>query len=541
MLLCLPALCRAYDKYTPSDGLLKIPHINVGSLTYSVEMQDQGGFVFQVVKSGLTDSVFTTVDTYDPESGVLEIPDVSVGTENFKVKLIHQGSLVFSLAFAEEVDTTLNNFKKKVVSSGLGFPYELTYGPDDNLWVTERLGNVARVDLGHQGWQTLLTLSDVYINSKQDGLLGMALHPNLFQNTGEDYVYIAYTYSADMTDLGRRLKIVRYRYDQKSQYLVSPVVLISGLKASSDHNSGRLIFGPDNKLYYSIGDQGANQLAHKCNEIMAQRLPTRAEVDSQDWSSYQGKILRLNLDGSIPSDNPFIHGVKSHIYSYGHRNPQGITFVDGKLYSAEHGSKTDDEVNLILAGSNYGWPHVAGYQDDQGYEYCNWSSAENCSSLVYDVNSCPATAEVQSESSWFDINFVPPLKTFYTVKSDFDFQNPPGDCATPSVCWPTIAPSSIDHYNPAITSIPGWNNSLLMTSLKKGEIYRIKVAEDGSLSDRDSSLLYTQNRYRDIALHPKAKKFFVITDVAGQTTAASGGSTAVMENPGEILEFTYIE
>ena len=99
-------------------------------------------------------------------------------------------------------------------------------------------------------------------------------------------------------------------------------------------------------------------------------------MQAQDWSSYWGKILRIDLDGGIPSDNPAINGVRSHIYSYGHRNQLGLAFAPGGLlYESEHGPSSDDEVNLILPGRNYGWPHVAGHRDDKAYTYANWSAS----------------------------------------------------------------------------------------------------------------------------------------------------------------------
>ena len=110
-------------------------------------------------------------------------------------------------------------------------------------------------------------------------------------------------------------------------------------------------------------------------------------------------MLRLNLDGSIPSDNPMIGGVRSHIYSYGHRNPQGLVFApDGKLYESEHGPNTDDEVNLIRAGGNYGWPHVAGYRDDQSYAYANWSASRGRAVWIVDVHGVSGGAAVSSHA-----------------------------------------------------------------------------------------------------------------------------------------------
>ena len=93
------------------------------------------------------------------------------------------------------------------------------------------------------------------------------------------------------------------------------------------------------------------------------------QVTAQNWTAYEGKVLRMNSDGSIPDDNPMINGVQSHIFTYGHRNAQGIAMgSNGDLYIVEHGDKSDDELNHLQAGGNYGWPNIAGYQDDLTYQ-----------------------------------------------------------------------------------------------------------------------------------------------------------------------------
>jgi PQQ-dependent dehydrogenase (s-GDH family) len=174
-------------------------------------------------------------------------------------------------------------------------------------------------------------------------------------------------------------------------------------------------------------------------------------------------MLRLNLDGSIPSDNPVIAGTRSHIYSYGHRNPQGLAFgPDGKLYSAEHGPKTDDEINLIQAGKNYGWPHVAGYKDDQAYVYGNWSASSStpCSSLEYSDYVLPPSVPPQQESAWSYPDFVPPLKSLFVVPTGYNFQDPACE-GNEYICWPGVAFSGIDVYAAGSDGIPGWSNSIL--------------------------------------------------------------------------------
>ncbi len=433
-------------------------------------------------------------------------------------------------------------FTMRVIATGLQQPLELAFGPDGYLWLTERMGKrVLRVNPADGVISPAVTIPEVYQKGGQDGLLGMVLHPDLLQNQGSDYVYVAYTYDAAEGATGALgVKIRRYTYDETTQTLADALDLITNLPGSSDHNSGRLVFGPDAKLYYSIGDQGNNQFGNACKLILAQVLPTAAEVRAEDWRHYPGKVLRLNLDGSIPDDNPELDGVRSHIYSYGHRNVQGlVASADGKLYAAEHGPKSDDEVNLLAAGKNYGWPHVAGYQDDQAYVYAKWSAAPGCARLAYSDFAIPASVPQEQESDWRDPDFTPPLKTFFTVTDDYDFQN--ADCAPNEfICWPTVAPTGIDLYAAPANGIAGWAPSLLMTALKTGTVYRMALNDDGTaLQGEAQPLFQTVNRYRDLALNPDGRTFYVITDNNNYTQDAAGMPTKTLENPGALLEFTY--
>lgn len=462
------------------------------------------------------------------------------------LSLLIGGFLTKNALHADEVPQA--PFAFRVVTTGLDFPWEMTWGPDGFLWVTERVGKrVTRVRPSDGFKTTALTIPDVYqMDSGQDGVLGMALHPELLTGRGNDYVYVAYTYDADVSADGpnRRVKIRRYTYNAISHTLGSPLDIITDLPASDDHNGGRLVFGPDGKLYYTIGDQGGNQFANVCNPIQSQELPTAAEVHARDWTTYQGKVLRLNPDGSIPSDNPTLAGVVSHIYSYGHRNPQGIVFgPDGTLYSCEHGPKTDDEVNLIVAGKNYGWPHVAGDQDDRAYVYGNWSASTGmpCRALTYSNYIIPPSVPQQQESDWSHPDFVPPLKTLYTVDNGYNFQDPA--CAKDElyyICWPTVAPSSLDFYTASENGIPGWSNSLLMPTLKRGTLYRLKLSSDGRKTVGDAiGYFSTPNRYRDLALHPDKRRLYLCTDSEGVTSGPMGGHTTNLTHPGAILEFRY--
>jgi PQQ-dependent dehydrogenase (s-GDH family) len=439
-------------------------------------------------------------------------------------------------------------FAKRVVATGLANPFQVIWGPDDYVWVTERTaGRVTRVLPSDGSTTPAIVIADL-LTDGPGGLLGMALDPGLLKGSGNDYVYVAYTYDADAdpATVSRRTKIVRFTYDPRAHVLGNPRDL-AGLPAGTDHQGGRLIMGPDRKLYFTIGDLGANQLANFCKPDRSQSVPTVAQLQARDWSLYEGKVLRLNLDGSIPPDNPTIAGVKSHIYSYGHRNPQGLAFApDGKLYESEHGPNTDDEVNLIRAGGNYGWPHVAGYRDDQSYAYANWSASQGvpCESLTFTAYpAVPPSVPLRKETSWSHPDFTPPIQTFRTVATGYDFKNP--KCAERELyyqCWPTAAPSSLAVYT-AKSGIPGWDHSLLMPSLKHGTVYRMQLDAAGTtvIGEPDENQpLRTVNRYRDVTLRPDGLALFIATDTGGNTQDESGRPAAGVENPGAILEFRYV-
>jgi PQQ-dependent dehydrogenase (s-GDH family) len=350
-------------------------------------------------------------------------------------------------------------------------------------------------------------------------------------------VYVSFTYDdAPGPALLRRVAIRRYTYDSRSRTLTAPLDILTGLPSYDDHIAGRLAFGPDRKLYASIGDLGSNFLANRCNLNRAQELPSQREINAKDWIKYQGKILRLNLDGSIPADNPAIAGVRSHIFSYGHRNPQGLVFgPDGKFYAAEHGPSSDDEVNLIEAGKNYGWPYVAGFKDDKAYVYGNWSASkpEPCSSLMaVNINNIPASVPKQKETAWSHPDYREPLASFFTVDEGVDFQKSPG--------VGTIGASGLDLYTGGASGIPGWSRSLLVLGMTRGRVYRLNLSADGlKVTGTPVEHFQTPNRYRDIAIHPDQKTFYLSTDVQGRTSDVSGQFTNAIGNPGAILEFKY--
>jgi PQQ-dependent dehydrogenase (s-GDH family) len=436
-------------------------------------------------------------------------------------------------------------FDMRVFASGLTSPHQMRWGPDGQIWLLERTaGRVDRIDPASGAKTVLFTVPDILITpNTQDGLIGMALHPELGKHTGNDFVYLAFSIKADDRSpqkSGQEI-IRRYTYDAAKNTLVSPKDLITELPHSSDHQSGRIVFGPDHTLYYTIGDQGANQLATYCRPSHAQDLPTAAQVAAKDWHLLEGKILRLGPDGSIPKDNPILNGVRSYVYAYGFRNAQGLAFAsDGTLYQSEQGPKTDDEMNRIRSGGNYGWPYVAGYRDDKNYVFADWSHPIGvpCSSLTYSNYEIPPQVPTQAETAWKG-EFIEPLRTFDTVEKGFNFKQP--RCSENeywNTCWPTRALSGLTVYESA--GIPGWNRSLLAPSLKTGAVYRVLLSADGTAApDPTYKYFKTINRYRDVLVSADGRTIYVATDSGGPTTGVDGAMTKDLANPGSILAFTY--
>ncbi|GAA1615441.1 PQQ-dependent sugar dehydrogenase [Actinoplanes couchii] len=231
----------------------------------------------------------------------------------------------------------------QVVASGLTVPWGLGFLPDGSALVTER--NSARVLRITPGAApvTVTTIAGV-VPTGEAGLLGLAVSPTFNQ---DNLVYVYFTASSDN-------RIARFRLDTPS----SQQVILSGLAKASIHDGGRIAFGPDGMLYAGVGDAGVTS-------------------NAQNQASRNGKILRMRPDGGVPaSGNPFANSL---VYSLGHRNPQGLAWdAQGRLWAAEFGQNTWDEVNVIVAGGNYGWPTVEGTSTDTRFRnpVVVWSTAE---------------------------------------------------------------------------------------------------------------------------------------------------------------------
>ncbi len=333
-----------------------------------------------------------------------------------------------------DLDTT-------TIIQNLDTPWEILWGPDDHIWFTERYGRVSRFSPETGERITVLDIESEVYEISEAGLLGLVLHPD-FPET--PFVYLTYNYLESDKILE---KVVRYTY--KDEALTDSYILLDNIRGSGTHNGSRLVFGSDGKIYMSTGDARETSL-------------------SQDLSSLNGKILRINPDGTIPSDNPISD---SYIYSYGHRNPQGLVFApSGILYSSEHGPANDDELNIIEPDRNYGWPDVQGF--------CNEPSE-----ITYCENN----------------NIYEPL-----------------------IAWtPTLAVAGIDYYGH--NAIPEWNHSIIMTTLKEDEMVVMNLSEDGRTILNDQRFFDDWwGRLRDVCIAPDGRIFISTSNKDGRGSVRAG-------------------
>jgi glucose/arabinose dehydrogenase len=323
------------------------------------------------------------------------------------------------------------------VVTGITRPWEILWGPDDYIWATCRNGDVLHIDPVTGNYTTILELTVSNNGSGEPGLLGMALHPD-FATTPK--VYLVYNYSQ-----GNSVKERLSSFDWNGSSLVNELYLIDNIAGNQIHNGARLVISPDGKIMMTTGDTGTGGGL------------------SQDLGSKNGKVLRINLDGTIPTDNP---DPTSYVWSFGHRNGQGLCYgPTGILYESEHGQNSSDELNIIEAGRNYGWPDVQGA--------CNTNS---------EITFCDANNVMEPIEEWS----------------------------------PCVAVNGLEYYNhPAI---PEWQNSLIMgvmgglggTSSSNDRVSILHLSDDGQTVVSEDKLFTTLNqRFRDVCINPNTGALYV--------------------------------
>ena len=324
----------------------------------------------------------------------------------------------------------------RILRNNLNYPWEILWGKDNFIWMTERGGTISKLDPASGKTLFYYKLEEAVPNN-EGGLLGMVQDPGF---TSNGFFYVVYDY---MKDGYYREKLVKlcYRHDS-----ILPVkTIVQDIPAAVIHNGSRLWITDEQepKLFMTTGDASV-------------------QPNAQLLSSLSGKTLRFNLDGTIPADNP-IPG--SPVWSYGHRNAQGLVMVNGMMYASEHGPDIEDEINIIEKNRNYGWPTVNGPCDKASEkEFCSLNNVR--------------------EPIWSS-----------------------GD--------KTIAVCGLDYYGDSL--IKYWEHCLLLVSLKDQSLRSFSLSADGSsISPKGIYFKNKFGRLRDICISPQGKVYLCTSNGSGK-------------------------
>ncbi len=496
----------------------------------------------------------------------------NTGNSGFRLSITPSAPVVVGSGRMKEV------YQQQIISAPqvLADPWEVTYGPDNNLWITESKGyRVYRFNPSTGARDTVLDISqgstflaapDQTFNCQfanganaQGGLAGLAIHPKFLDATTPlNYVYVSYIYSQTSSTVFTN-RVVRFTYNTGTGKLESPVSLCDTIPGSSDHNSQRMIIRPmttggtDYYLFYAAGDMGAGQFGN-----------VNRTQKAQFQNSYEGKILRFNLESDgdaglsawIPNSNPFntILGVQSAVWAIGIRNNQGFAYDPALnvLYGASHGPFSDDELNVLESGKNYGHPLVIGYAADNNANGTTAGAAPNMS--PGHPSSCPVIVSETTNAS--DINTAAALQGGLGAYMDPLFSAYPNSTAFPSLNslwnstsganaqWPSEGWSGLDLYTH--TLVPGWKKSLVAASLKWGRLVRLRLNTAGTQTFPTNTAADTVsyfggvNRFRDLAFAPNGKDIYVIMDRSTSTSGPSALNPVVPACAGCLQKYTFL-
>ncbi len=368
--------------------------------------------------------------------------------------------LILTLAMpyhAQQVFDVNGNQKIRVVpiATGLVHPYSIAFLPDGmTMLVAEQPGRMRIIRDGVLDPKPVWTTSD----SGADNLHFVAVHPKFIEN---HFVYFSYP---KKDERGITLGVARGRLDGGTLTEIKDVFVADAWETGGNL-AGRIMFGPDGSLYVTVGDR--DRIC--CNGTDDNSLRLKA----QDLKNDAGKVLRIRDDGSIPTDNPFVGrtDAKPEIFTYGHRNTYGLAFnpETGALWQSEIGPMGGDEVNILVAGHNYGWPLVS-----MGRNY---------------------TGSLVSDQPWF--------------RSGMD---------NPRIFWvPSISPSSIMFYTG--DKFPAWKNNLFVGALNGKQLQRIAFNQPSQAERREPLLTQLDIRVRDVQQGPDG-------DIYVATEKRTGGTDA---------------
>ncbi|WP_202844692.1 PQQ-dependent sugar dehydrogenase [Luteimonas saliphila] len=348
---------------------------------------------------------------------------------------------MLALAILFPAPAMAQDYRVETVATGLEKPWSIAFLPDGRMLVTEHPGRLRVIENGRLVDEPVAGVPPVF-NSGQAGLFEV-LPAQDFADSGVLYLSFAHG-----TDDANHTRIVRAVFDGRSLSEVEPVFTTTPAKSGDAHAGGRMLWMPDGTLLLSLGDG----------------FFFREEPQKLD--SHMGSIVRINADGSVPQDNPFVgrDGALPEIYSYGHRHVQGLVLVDGQLYAHEHGPRGGDEINLIRPGRNYGWPVITYGRD--------YSRA---------------------------------LISPFTEREGME---------QPLWQWtPSIAPAGLAFYDAGL--FPQWRGSLLVAALAEESLRRVELV-DGVPGRQEVLLAELGQRMRDVRVGPDGAVYLVTDEDAGR-------------------------
>jgi aldose sugar dehydrogenase len=339
-------------------------------------------------------------------------------------------------------------FRQTTVVEGLDRPWGMAWMLDGTMLVTEKAGRLRVIRNGKLEPTPIAGVPEV-MTSGQGGLLDVSLHPKFAENR---FIYLTYAHG---TENANRTRLARATFDGKSLQNLRVIFEVSQVKSDGQHFGSRILWLPDGTMLMAIGDGGNPPVSLEGDLIRKQ---------AQNLRSRLGKIVRLKDDGSVPRDNPMATNAKAEpaIWSYGHRNIQGLTFdpIAKRVWATEHGSRGGDELNLAVAGKNYGWPIVTHSKEYFG-------------------------GEISSERS------------------------KPG-MIDPMVVWtPAIAPSGLAFYSG--DRFPGWKGDLFAGGLVSQDVRRIDLDASGIVKGQE--VIPVGQRVRDVRQGPDGL-LYILTDAA---------------------------
>lgn len=402
-------------------------------------------------------------------------------------------------------------FERTVLPAEFTAPWEIQYGPDHHLWLTDRNGVIARVDTF--GNKTIIYQApDFFWGSEYEylqspcqkfvisGTLGLALDPK-FMEDGHSFLYYIYSYNAGTDSMPKTMnKIVQIHWNKETETATFVRDLYVEIPSGMDHIGGRMIAVVENDtsyLYFTVGDCGVSEFS-KPECFPDQSL--NPDNFTQDPTKKNGKTHRININGDIPWSNP-IPG--NSMFTRGHRNPQGMFYIPetNTVYTTEHGDFTDDEINPLYDGMNYGFKNVHGYHHDDNF-----------------TGEADFIANYKPHPLILNDSLVEPIYSWCAV--------PKPENTKDNSTWCTVAPSDAIYY--ADTTIQSLHNTILVTTLKTSELvtsglYVFHLNDDkktlrpSTEKQPNPRRLFVEDnplngRLRDIAVNPEGTKIYLITN-----------------------------